>query len=117
VQNNHFKNYKHILVPYFCKDINHSNRIIFGNFIWPMWNTIERTILLNGAQFNHTYITGKDFTIEYKPTELKNYHISNKTELYYNKVLISDAALRPNSILLFQIPSDAAKPFIENNLL
>jgi hypothetical protein len=82
-----------------------------------MWNTLERTILSNGAQFNHTYISGYNFTIEYKPTELKSYHILNKNDLYSNRIQISDEVLRSNSILLFPIPSDTAKPLIDNGLM
>ncbi len=117
VQNNHFKHYRHTLVPYYCKDVNHTSNIILGTFIWPIWNTLERTILSNGARFSHTYISGNNFIIEYKPTDNKSYHILGKSGLHLNKIHISDATLRPNSILLFSIPSDTAKPLIQNGLM
>lgn len=114
---NHFKNNKNILVPYFCKEVNHTNHIIIGNFIWPMWNTLERTILSRGAKFNYTYITGKDFIIEHKPSEFNNYHIFDRRTIYTNTIQIYENTLLPNSILLFSIPSNVAKPLIEDNLL
>ena len=117
VGGNHFKYYNNILVPYFCEEVNHNNHIIVGKFIWPMWNTLERSILSRGVDFNHTYIIGRNMTIEHKPTELKNYHIFGKTNIYANTVRAYDVTLLPKSVLLFSIPIDVAKPLIQNNLL
>ncbi len=117
VGGNHFKYYNNVLVPYFCKEVNHNNRIIVGKFIWPVWHTLERTILSRGAHFNCTYIIGKDFTIEHKPSEFKNYHIFGSSNIFANKIQAFEGTLHPNSILLFSIPSEVAKPLIDRQLL
>ncbi len=116
-QNRHFQYYNNFLIPYFCKDINHNSAVISGNFIFPMWITLEKTILLKESNFTYTYISGNDFTIECKPDTLKNYSIINKTQLFKNTILAYEKTLVPNSILLFSIPSDVAKPFIEYKLM
>jgi hypothetical protein len=117
VGGNHFKYYNNILIPYFCEEINHNNRIIVGKFIWPVWNTLERSILSKGTQFNHTYIACKDTTIEHKPSEFKYYHIFGKTHIHANTIQASEKTLTPKSILLFSIPSEVATPLINRHLL
>lgn len=113
----HYRHYNHILIPYFCKNINHNSAIITGNFVWPIWNTLERTILSRGCEFHHTYICGRDFLIEYQPESLSKYYITGKNTLSNNSILVNDLVLKPNSILLFPIDRNVAKPFIDNHLL
>ena len=82
-----------------------------------MWNTLERSILSKGAKFSHSYITGKDFLIEYRPEELTRYQIYGLHNLSNNYIYASKVTLQPNSILLFPIDCAVAKPLIENDLL
>jgi hypothetical protein len=117
VGGNNFKYYNNILIPYICQEVYHDNRIIVGKFIWPMWNTLERSILSRGALFNHTYITGRDFILEHKPSEVKNYHIFSTVNIMSNKIQIFDKTVHPSSILLFSIPNEVAQPLIDNHLL
>jgi len=117
VGGNHYKHYKSILVPYFCEEVNHNNSIIVGKFIWPIWHTLERTILSRGAQFNHTYIVGTNMTIEHKPTEYTNYHIFGKTNIFPNTISAYDKTLLSKSVLLFSVPSEVAQPLIDRQLL
>lgn len=116
-QNKHYKHYKSFLIPYFCREVNHNSRIITGNFVWPVWNTLERTILSKPTKFSHSYITGKDFLIEYTPEELSKYQFYGLNSLSNNSIYASQVTLKPMSILLFPISSEVAKPLIENNLL
>ena len=116
-RNRHYKHYKSFLIPYFCKEINHNSCIISGNFVWPMWNTLERTILSKGAVFSHSYISGKDYLIEYHPEELNKYQIYGLTSISNNYIYANKVTLQPRSILLFPIDCAVAKPLIENHLL
>lgn len=105
------------LLPYTCYHINHDNKIIFGNFIYPMWNTIERNILNKNEQFNHSYIKGADFVLEFHPPSLKTYSILNSSSLQFHSIQISDILLKQNSILLFSIDKDIAEPLIRHKLM
>ncbi len=116
-RNRHYKHYKSFLIPYFCREVDHNSHIISGNFVWPMWNTLERTILSKGAKFTYSYITGKDFIIEYYPQELNTYQIYGLNNLSKNYIYASKVTLQPSSILLFPIDCAVAKPLIENHLL
>lgn len=113
----HFKHYNSYLIPYSCSNIDYDNRMIMGNFIYPMWNTLERTILTKGDKFEYSYIKGKDFTIELNPSSFKKYHIFGRTFVYPNAVEISETVLKPNTILLFSIPKIVADPLIQNKLM
>lgn len=111
------KHYNKYLIPYYCKQINHPNRVIYGNFVYPMWNTLERTILSRGAIFNYSYIKGKDYVIECNPSTFRDYHIFGETFVYPNGVKACEHTLLPNSMLLFSIDKDIALPLIQNQLL
>jgi hypothetical protein len=113
----YFKHFNNYLIPYHCKDVNHNNRLVIGKFIYPMWATIERAMLTKSNEFNYTYIKGKDFTIEYMPSSLTNYHIFGTHNVYPNGILANNMILQPNSILLFPIHKDIATPLINNQLL
>lgn len=116
-RNRHYKHYKSFLIPYFCREVNHNSRIISGNFVWPIWNTLERTILSKRTKFSHSYITGKDFLIEYRPEELYAYQFYGLNSLSNSCIYASQVTLNSQSILLFPIDCEVAKPLIENNLL
>jgi hypothetical protein len=113
----YFKHFNHYLIPYHCKDVNHNNCLIIGNFINPMWAPVERAMLTNANEFNYNYIKGKDFTIEYTPRKLTNYHIFGERRVYPNSILAYKNTLQPDSILLFPIHKDIAQPLINNQLL
>jgi hypothetical protein len=113
----YFKYLNYYLIPYHCKDVNHNNRLVIGNFIYPMWAIIERSMLTRSNIFNYTYIKGKDFTIEYTPNSLTNYHIFGTHRVYPNGILANNITLQPNSILLFPIHKDIATPLINNQLI
>jgi hypothetical protein len=111
------KHYNKYLIPYHCTQINHPNRVIYGKFVYPMWNTLERTILSRGAIFNYSYIKGKDYVIECNPSTFRDYHIFGETFVYANGVKACEHTLLPNSMLLFSIDKDVALPLIQNQLL
>lgn len=113
----YYKHYNHILIPYLCRDINDNTGVIIGDFIWPVWNTLERTTLSRGCEFNHTYINGKNFCIEYRPEVLSKYYIFGRKTYSRGTMQINDIMLKPDSILLFPIPCDVAKPLIDNKLI
>jgi hypothetical protein len=115
--NQYIKYYNNYLIPYTCLDINHQNRIINGKFINPIWNVIERRILTGGGNFNYSYVKGKDFTLEFEPNKLRDYHIFGRTYVYANAIEISDTLLRPNTILLFSLDKNIAEPLIQNKLI
>lgn len=113
----YFKHYNHYLIPYHCKVVNHNNHLIIGNFIHPMWATVERAILSKSNEFNFNYLRGKDFTIEYTPSKLTNYHIFGQHRVYPNSIQAYTNTLQPNSLLLFPIHKNIATPLINNQLL
>ena len=113
----HIKYYNKYLIPYHCKEINHPNRMIYGKFVYPMWNTLERTILTRGAVFNHSYIKGKDFSIEFIPSTFRDYHIFGQTFVYANGIKACEHTLQSNSILFFSIDKAIAEPLIKGHLL
>ena len=113
----YIKCYNKYLIPYHCKGINHPNRMVYGNFIYPMWNTLERTILARGAIFNYSYIKGKDFAIEFNPNTLRDYHIFGQTFVYANGIKACEHTLQSNSILLFSLDKAVAEPLIRNQML
>lgn len=105
------------LIPFHCRTINHSKRFIVGDFIYPMWNILERSMIKNGGDFTYSYIQGKDFTIEYFPKNLIKYYVIGETKGYIQKISISELTLYSNSILLFPIHKDIASPLINYKLL
>ena len=113
----YIKCYNKYLIPYQCNHINRPYRIIYGNFVYPMWNTLERTILSKGTTFNYSYIKGKDFITEVNPSTLGDYNIFTHTFLYANGIEACEHTLQPNSILLFSIDKAIAEPLIQNQLL
>lgn len=113
----HYKHQRTILIPYLCQNINHEQRLIMGRFILPMWHTVERAMLSRGGIFSHSYISGRDFHIEHRPTELKNYNFIGTSAVSSKPILISEFMLHPSAILLFPIHCDVAKPLIDNQLL
>lgn len=115
----HFKHNDLILLPYHCKEINHNNRLILGNFIYPMWKPFERTLLSKGGRFTHSYIKMPEFSMELTPNQsmFKDYHIFGQGYLHTNKVRACEATLVPNSILFFELHRDIAKPLIDHQLI
>ena len=118
------------LIPYHCKSINNKTNLIIGNFIYPMWNSIETVILNRETKFNYNYILGNNFTLEITPKHLKNYNIYNESDInieniscqkkyrmYPNKIHAFNTTLEPNSILLFPIHKDVADVLIQTKLL
>jgi hypothetical protein len=91
--------------------------MILGHFLLPMWYTLERTMLSRGGDFCHSYITSDNFHLEYRPRELKEYNFLGTSSFSSKPILISDTMLKPNSLLLFPIHKDIAKPLIEHKLL
>ena len=113
----YIKCYNKYLIPYHCKQINQPNRMIYGKFVYPMWNTLERTILSRGALFNYSYMKGKDFVIEFNPSTFRDYHIFGQTFVYANGIKACEHTLQPNSILFFSIDKAVAEPLIRQQLL
>jgi hypothetical protein len=116
----YFKKCNTYLIPYHCQEINYTNRIIIGSFVYPMWNSLERLLLSNGCIFNYTYIKGDNHSFVYKSDELKilsDYHISGKNKIHKSTVKINDKFLKPNTILLFPIHKTIAEPFKTAKLL
>jgi hypothetical protein len=127
----YFQHYNSYLIPYHCKSVNNKTNLIIGNFIYPMWNTLESIILNKETTFNYNYIMGEKFTVELTPKYLKNYHILNESDvttdniiscqkkyrMYLNRIYASDITLEPNSILLFPIHKDVADILIQTKLL
>ena len=111
------KCYNQYLIPYHCHNINPENRMIFGRFLNPMWNTLERALLSRGTVFNHSYIKRNDFTIEINPNTFRDYHIFGQTFVYANGIKAYEHTLNTNSILLFPIDKTIAEPLIANYLL
>lgn len=105
------------LIPYHCSYINQEKQVILGNFIYPMWNTLERNILVQGTQFKYSYVKGIDFMLEFNSTTQKNYKILSQNNLQFYSVQISDILLKPNSILLFSIDKKVGDTLIENKLM
>ena len=127
---NYFQNHNSYLIPYRCNSINNKNNLIIGNFIYPMWNSIETVILNRETKFNYNYILGNNFTLEITPKHLKNYNIYNESDInieniscqkkyrmYPNKIHAFNTTLEPNSILLFPIHKDVADVLIQTKLL
>jgi len=128
--NNYFQHDNSYLIPYRCNSINNKNNLIIGNFIYPMWNSIETVILNRETKFNYNYILGNNFTLEITPKHLKNYNIYNESDInienmscqkkyrmYPNKIHAFNTTLEPNSILLFPIHKDVADVLIQTKLL
>ncbi len=115
----HFKHNDLVLLPYHCKDVNHNNRLITGNFIYPMWKPFERTLLSKGGNFTHSYIVAPEFTISAIPGghTFREYHIFGQGYLNTTKVRACAATLVPNSILFFPIHRNVAKPLIDHCLI
>lgn len=121
----YFQHHNSYLIPYHCKSVNNKTNLIIGNFIYPMWNTLESIILNKETTFNYNYIMGDKFTVEMTPKYLKNYHILNeaptpcqkKYRMYPNRIYACDMTLEPNSILLFPIHKDMADILIQTKLL
>jgi hypothetical protein len=127
---NYFQHNNSYLIPYRCNSINNNNNLIIGNFIYPMWNSIETVILNRETKFNYNYILGNNFTLEITPKHLKNYNIYNESDInienmscqkkyrmYPNKIHAFNTTLEPNSILLFPIHKDVADVLIQTKLL
>jgi hypothetical protein len=113
----HLKYYNNYLVPYHCSHINHEKQVILGNFVHPMWGTAARNVLNKTEKFNHSYVKGSDFTLEFNPSAFKQYNILNQSNLHLYPIQVSDILLKPNSILLFSIHKDVAEPLIKNKLM
>jgi hypothetical protein len=113
----YFKHYNKYLIPYYCRDINHTNRIIDGRFTVPMWNVLERHILSQGSTFDYSYFKGDNFVIEMTPTTFHNYHILGAKRIYADGVYACNHTLMPNSILLFPLERHIAEPLIDRQLL
>lgn len=113
----YIKCYNKYLIPYHCREINQSNRMIYGKFVYPMWNTLERTILARGAIFSHSYMKGKDYVLEFNPTTFRDYHIFGQTFVYANGIKACEHTIQPNSILFFSIDKAIAEPLINHQLL
>ena len=127
---NYFQHNNSYLIPYRCNSINNNNNLIIGNFIYPMWNSIETVILNRETKFNYNYILGNNFTLEITPKHLNNYNIYNESDInienmscqkkyrmYPNKIHAFNTTLEPNSILLFPIHKDVADVLIQTKLL
>lgn len=127
---NYFQHDNSYLIPYRCNSINNKNNLIIGNFVYPMWNSIETVILNRETKFNYNYILGNNFTLEITPKHLKKYHIYNESDvsvdnmacqkkyrMYPNKIHAFSTTLEPNSILLFPIHKDVADVLIQTKLL
>jgi len=127
---NYFQHNNLYLIPYKCNSINNKNNLIIGNFIYPMWNSIETVILNRETKFNYNYILGNNFTLEITPKHLNNYNIYNESDInienmsyqkkyrmYPNKIHAFNTTLEPNSILLFPIHKDVADVLIQTKLL
>jgi hypothetical protein len=127
---NYFQHNDSYLIPYRCNSINNKNNLIIGNFIYPMWNSIETVILNRETKFNYNYILGNNFTLEITPKHLNNYNIYNESDInienmscqkkyrmYHNKIHAFNTTLEPNSILLFPIHKDVADVLIQTKLL
>jgi len=127
---NYFQHNNSYLIPYRCSSINNKNNLIIGNFIYPLWNSIETVILNRETKFNYNYILGHNFTLELTPKYLNNYHIYNesninienmscqkKYHMYPNKIHAFNTTLEPNSILLFPIHKDVADVLIQTKLI
>jgi hypothetical protein len=115
--NRHYKYYNTYLIPYHCKNIDYNNKIIIGSFIYPIWNTIERTVLTNSSKFTYSYLKGNNYTIEYNSNSLHNYHILGKNHIHMNTIKIYETILKPNSLLLFPIDKALAEPLIYSGLM
>jgi hypothetical protein len=113
----YIKYYNKYLIPYYCRDVNQENRMIYGKFVYPMWNTLERTILSRGAVFSHSYIKGKDFVIEFNPSVYKDYHIFGQTFVYANGIKAHESTLKPNTVLFFSLDKAVAEPLIKTQLI
>ena len=113
----YIKYYNKYLIPYHCKQIDHQKHMIYGKFVYPMWNTLERYLLTRNTIFNYSYMNGKDFIIEINPSIVKKYHIFGHKSIYINGIKANEHTLRSNSILLFSIDIAIAEPLIQNQLL
>jgi hypothetical protein len=113
----YIKYYNKYLIPYRCNHINHPYRMIYGNFVYPMYNTLKKSILSKGTTFNYSYIKGNEFITEFNPTTLRDYNIFSQTFLYPNGIEVCEHTLQPKSILFFSIDKAIAEPLIQNQLL
>lgn len=115
VKSKHF--YKHnntYLIPYICNYVNHTHKILDGNFVYPMWNTLQRSILTRDTSFSYSYISRNDILIEFTSTTLTSYRVLNNP---FSSINICKETLYPNSMFLFPINRDVAETLIENGLL
>ena len=116
----YFQYHNSYLIPFQCKDINCDERLIIGNFVYPLRNTLEKLILYKGVHLNYTYMLGDKFTVENRPATLRCYNILHenmnkeyeqqmmykKVSVYPNNVYIFDTFLKPDTILLFPVHKD-----------
>jgi hypothetical protein len=91
--------------------------MIYGNFVYPISNTLKNNILSKGATFNYSYIKGKEYITEFNPSTLGDYNIFCQTFLYPNGIEACEYTLQPKSILFFSIDKAIAEPLIQNQLL
>jgi hypothetical protein len=115
--NKHIRYGNNYLIPFHCQNINTDNCVLKGNFIYPIWNTLERTILSSNNTFPYTYLSGDKFTIEIKNNALKSYNLISGNRLYSNSLKISDSYLKQNALLLFPIHVAIAAPLIDYKLI
>ena len=113
----YIKYYNKYLIPYRCNHINHPYRMIYGNFVYPISNTLKNNILSKGATFNYSYIKGKEYITEFNPSTLGDYNIFCQTFLYPNGIEACEYTLQPKSILFFSIDKAIAEHLIQNQLL
>ena len=112
----YFQHQHNYLIPYHCKDVNYGERLIIGDFVYPLSNTLEKLILYKGAHFTYTYMMGDKFTLENRPTTLRCYNILHenmnkdnnnaaykKVSIYPNTIFLFDNLLKQNTILLFPV--------------
>jgi hypothetical protein len=113
----YIKYYNKFLIPYQCKIIDQQHNTIIGNFLYPMWNVLERSVLSSGPSFDYSYIKGNNYMIGINTSKLTKYNILGQSLVYGNELKAYKQTLFPNSILFFSIEKEIAEPLIKNGLL
>jgi hypothetical protein len=113
----YFKEANKYFIPFYCQNVNQKNRILSGNFVYPMWNPLKKAILYNSNAFKYSFIKINDVMLQTKHSDFEVYHIYSNIKMYPASIKLSKHNIYTDSYLLFSIDSDIMEPLIKKNLI
>lgn len=113
----YFRDANKYFIPFYCQNINQKNRVLSGNFVYPMWTPLKKAILYNGKSFTFSFFKSNNLTVEIKHSDLEIYHIYSNSKMYPASIQLSTHDIYKDSYLLFTLDKDVAEPLIHKQLL